>query len=99
MLNADVRKGGRGVWSNADTCGQGGGGMKRGHFLRTSFMDNSLLILYTLLILFTEFLCSCKPLCVCVKGGLNKRRLDLTRKAIKIIYTELQTSGMFVSNW
>ena len=25
----------------------------------------------------TEFLCSCKPLCVCVKGGLNKRRLDL----------------------
>ena len=30
---------GRGSWSNADTCGQGEGGMKRGHFLRTSFMD------------------------------------------------------------
>src|SRR6218665_3038755 len=40
MLNADVRKGGG--WSNADTCGQGGGGMKRGHFLRTSFMDDPL---------------------------------------------------------
>ena len=32
-----------------------------------------------LLILFSEiFLWSCKPLCVCVKGGLNKRILDLT---------------------
>src|SRR6218665_305504 len=30
---------GRG-WSNADTCGQGC--MKRGHFLRTSFMDDPL---------------------------------------------------------
>src|SRR6218665_3970056 len=30
---------GRG-WSNADTCGQGEGGMKMGHFLRTSFMDD-----------------------------------------------------------
>ena len=36
MLNADVRKGGRG-WSNAD---RGERGMKRGHFLRTSFMDD-----------------------------------------------------------
>jgi len=29
MLNADVRKVGGG-WSNADTCGQGGGGYKTG---------------------------------------------------------------------
>src|SRR6218665_1606428 len=29
-----------GGWSNADTCGQRGGGMKRGRFLRTSFMDD-----------------------------------------------------------
>ena len=31
-----------GGWSNADTCGQGEGGMKTGHFLRTSFMDDPL---------------------------------------------------------
>jgi len=29
MLNADVRKEGRGGWSNADTCGQGEGVGKR----------------------------------------------------------------------
>src|SRR6218665_442274 len=29
-----------GGWSNADTCGQRGAGMKRGRFLRTSFMDD-----------------------------------------------------------
>jgi|SRR6218665_554946 len=35
---------------------------------------------YILLILFMEFFsyAVCKPLFVCVKGGLNKRRLDLT---------------------
>ena len=31
---------GGGGWSNADTCWAGG--MKRGHFLRTSFMDDRL---------------------------------------------------------
>src|SRR6218665_646399 len=33
MLNAHVRNGWRGVWSNADTCGQGGGGYENGSFL------------------------------------------------------------------
>ena len=31
---------GEGVWSNADTCGQGGRGFEKGSFLWTSFMDD-----------------------------------------------------------
>src|SRR6218665_3152645 len=33
---------GGGGWSNADTCGQGGGGYEKGSFLGTSFMDDPL---------------------------------------------------------
>ena len=30
----------------------------------------------TILFYLRSFSCSCKPLCVCVKGGMNKRRFD-----------------------
>ena len=43
---------------------------------------------YSYLFCLRIFLCSCKPLCICVKGGLYKRRLDLTalQDKITIIY-------------
>ena len=40
MLNADVHKGGDGGLVKCGHLRTGGGGMKKGHFLQTSFMDD-----------------------------------------------------------